>query len=66
MLCMITGPAVAAERVLYVVDALLSGQWRVLADALKHLILPGVTLALANVAIITRITRSSLLECRVQ
>jgi len=47
---------------LYLVDSLLTGQWRVLADALKHLILPGVTLALANIAIITRITRSSLLE----
>ncbi len=31
-------------------------------DTVKHLILPGFTLALANIAIITRMTRSSLLE----
>ena len=47
---------------LYLVDSLLTGQWAVFLDALKHLILPGVTLALANIAIITRMTRSSLLE----
>jgi peptide/nickel transport system permease protein len=47
---------------LYLVDSLLTGQWTVFLDALKHLILPGVTLALANIAIITRMTRSSLLE----
>jgi peptide/nickel transport system permease protein len=47
---------------LFLIDSLLAGQWDVFLDALKHLILPGVTLALANIAIITRMTRSSLLE----
>lgn len=51
---------------MYVLDSLLTGQWKVSLDALKHLILPGVTLALANIAIITRITRSTLLEVMYQ
>jgi len=47
---------------LYLADSLLAGQWSVFLDALKHLILPGFTLALANIAIVMRMTRSSLLE----
>ncbi len=47
---------------LYLADSLLVGQGSVFLDALKHLILPGFTLAFANIAIITRMTRSSLLE----
>jgi peptide/nickel transport system permease protein len=47
---------------LFLIDSLLGGQWNVFLDALKHLVLPGVTLALANIAIIARMTRSSLLE----
>ncbi|MCX5918692.1 MAG: ABC transporter permease [Deltaproteobacteria bacterium] len=47
---------------LYLADSLLAGQGSVFLDALKHLILPGFTLALANIAIVTRMTRSSLLE----
>jgi peptide/nickel transport system permease protein len=47
---------------LFLIDSLLAGRWDVFFDALKHLVLPGVTLALANIAIIARMTRSSLLE----
>lgn len=47
---------------LYLIDSLLTGQWAVFLDTVKHLILPGFTLALANIGIITRMTRSSLLE----
>jgi peptide/nickel transport system permease protein len=47
---------------LFLIDSLLAGQGSVFLDALKHLILPGFTLALANIAIIMRMTRSSLLE----
>ncbi|GAB4537492.1 MAG: ABC transporter permease [Anaerolineae bacterium] len=47
---------------LFLIDSALAGQWDVFLDALRHLILPGITLALANIAIITRMTRSSLLE----
>jgi peptide/nickel transport system permease protein len=47
---------------MYTLNALLSLQWNVLADALRHLILPAVALGTIPLAIIARITRSSLLE----
>jgi peptide/nickel transport system permease protein len=47
---------------MYVVNGLLSLQWNVLGDALRHLILPAVALGTIPLAIIARITRSSLLE----
>lgn len=47
---------------MYTVNGLLSLQWNVLADALRHLILPAVALGTIPLAIIARITRSSLLE----
>ena len=43
-------------------NALVTGQWPVLVDALRHLILPAITLGTIPLAIITRITRSSLLD----
>jgi peptide/nickel transport system permease protein len=43
-------------------NSLITGQWKVLDDALKHLILPAVALSTIPMAIIARITRSSLLE----
>jgi peptide/nickel transport system permease protein len=43
-------------------DALLHGAWAVASDAFLHLILPSVTLALAIVAGMIRILRSSMLE----
>jgi peptide/nickel transport system permease protein len=45
-----------------IVDALMQGQWRALGDALRHLILPAVALATIPLAVITRMTRASLLE----
>jgi peptide/nickel transport system permease protein len=47
---------------MYTVDALLAGQWDVLWDAVKHLILPAVTLAIGPVASVTRLTRAGMLE----
>lgn len=47
---------------LYVFNALITGNWRVLIDAVRHLILPAVALATIPLALIARITRSSLLE----
>jgi peptide/nickel transport system permease protein len=44
------------------VDALLSGDWAVLGDALSHLILPAMVLGYYSAALITRMTRGSLLE----
>jgi peptide/nickel transport system permease protein len=47
---------------MYVFNALVTGQWAALADALKHLILPAVAVGTIPLAIIARMTRSSLLE----
>jgi peptide/nickel transport system permease protein len=47
---------------LLTVDALLNLNLPVFADALRHLALPGITLAFAIWALLTRIMRSSLLE----
>ncbi|GAA5512106.1 dipeptide transport system permease protein DppB [Deinococcus carri] len=46
----------------YVLDALLRGQPAAAWDALRHLILPAIALGSIPLAIIARITRSSLLE----
>ncbi|MBE2236269.1 MAG: ABC transporter permease [Caldilineaceae bacterium] len=47
---------------LYTVDALLTGNWMVLANAAAHLILPAITLGLFSTAVLLRMTRSSMLE----
>ena len=47
---------------LYTVDALLSGQLDVLGSALQHLILPACVLAAYNIGLLTRFTRSAVLE----
>ena len=47
---------------MYTIDALIAGQWATLGDALKHLILPALTLSFGLVASIARITHSSMLE----
>ena len=47
---------------LYVVDALISGQFDVMGNALQHLILPACVLAAYNVGLLTRFTRSAVLE----
>ncbi|SFI88161.1 ABC transporter permease [Thermoflavimicrobium dichotomicum] len=46
----------------YVIDTLIYGDTEVLWDVVKHLILPAVALATVPMAIIARITRSSMLE----
>ncbi len=47
---------------LYLLDAVLTGNWEALGNALRHLVLPAVTLSTVPLAIIARMTRSSLLE----
>ena len=47
---------------LYTVDAVLHGQFSLAWDALHHLILPALVLAAFNVSLITRYTRSAILE----
>lgn len=46
----------------YIIDALLSGDMAALKDAIHHLILPAVALGMYSMAIIARMTRSSMLE----
>ena len=47
---------------LYTVDALLAGEWATFSNALSHLILPALVLASYTMGLITRVTRSSMLE----
>ncbi len=47
---------------LYVFNSLITGQWAALKDVLTHLILPSMALATIPLAIIARMTRSSLLD----
>jgi peptide/nickel transport system permease protein len=46
----------------YIFNSIITGNWVVLADALKHLILPALALSTIPLAIIARMTRSSMLE----
>jgi peptide/nickel transport system permease protein len=43
-------------------NSLISGNWKVFLDALRHLILPAITVGTIPLAIIARMTRSSLLD----
>jgi peptide/nickel transport system permease protein len=47
---------------IYTFSALITGQWVAWVDAVRHLILPAIALGTIPLAIIARITRSSLLE----
>jgi len=47
---------------LYIFNSIITGNFRVLWDTLRHLILPSMALSTIPMAIIARMTRSSLLE----
>ncbi|HBE77786.1 MAG TPA: peptide ABC transporter permease [Firmicutes bacterium] len=47
---------------LYLVDSIVTGNWEAFWSALRHLILPGIALAAYSMAIIARMTRSTMLE----
>lgn len=47
---------------LFTVDSLIAGRFGTFADAVRHLVLPVVTLALAEVGLMARIVRTSMLE----
>lgn len=47
---------------MYLIDSIVTGNWTDFGDALTHIILPATALALLTFSIITRITRSSMLE----
>ncbi|WP_047980325.1 ABC transporter permease [Ornithinibacillus contaminans] len=46
----------------YLLDSILTGNWTAFWDVLTHLLMPGVALATIPMAIIARMTRSSMLE----
>ena len=47
---------------LYIIDTIIQGRFDQLGTVLKHLVLPGIALATIPLAIIARMTRSSMLE----
>jgi peptide/nickel transport system permease protein len=47
---------------MYTIDALLAGNWGLFVQALHHLVLPALVLAAFNVSLLTRFTRSAVLE----
>ncbi len=47
---------------LYLVDTALSGNWAAFKNAVAHLILPSIALGMQLLAILARVTRSSMLE----
>jgi peptide/nickel transport system permease protein len=46
----------------YLLDSLIAGQWGVFVDALKHIILPALTLGVPIIALTQRMTRAVLLD----
>lgn len=46
----------------FIIDALLAGDWLLFKDALVHLILPATVMALPEIAVTSRLMRSSMLE----
>ncbi|GEC92148.1 MULTISPECIES: ABC transporter permease [Brevibacillus] len=53
---------VEAITYFYILDTMIAGRWDQLWEVIKHLILPGIALGTIPMAIIARITRSSMLE----
>ncbi|HXX37091.1 MAG TPA: ABC transporter permease [bacterium] len=51
---------------LFVLDSVVAGNWRGLGDAVAHLAIPACALSTVPMAIIARITRSSLLDVMAQ
>ena len=47
---------------MYTLDSLLTGNWAALGSSLRHLVLPGLVLASVYLGLVTRMTRSSMLE----
>ncbi len=46
----------------YIFNSIITGNWTVLSDGIRHLILPAIALATIPLAIIARMTRSAMLE----
>ncbi len=56
------GAAMTSVTGLYLVDSLISGNFNAFMDALKHLLLPAFSLATVSLALVVRVTRSSMLD----
>ena len=59
------GPQVERPEVVtgfYTLDSLIAGELETFRDALSHLLLPGLVLASSIMGLVTRVTRSSMLE----
>jgi peptide/nickel transport system permease protein len=46
----------------YIIDSIIAGDWAALKDTLSHLVLPATALSTIPLAIVARMTRSSMLE----
>ena len=46
----------------YILDSIITGNFKAFIDVLRHLVLPGFTMATIPMAFIARVTRSSMLE----
>jgi peptide/nickel transport system permease protein len=46
----------------YTIDAAVAGQWATFRSAVSHLVLPGLVLASSIMGLVTRVTRSSMLD----
>ena len=46
----------------YVLDAIITANWEAFVDCIKHLILPAIALGSIPLAVVTRITRASVLD----
>lgn len=47
---------------LYIMDSIITGNWEVLKDAMRHILLPAMTLGAELLAIVARVSRSSMVE----
>lgn len=58
----VMSPAFTQYTGLMTVDSILNGRFDILLDALRHLVLPVITLSYLSWALLLRVTRSSMLE----
>jgi peptide/nickel transport system permease protein len=58
----VLSPAFHRYTQLNTVDTLLNGRFDIFVDALRHIVLPVITLSYLNWALLLRVTRSSMLE----
>lgn len=58
----VNSPGFAQITGMYTFDALINGRFDIFLDALRHLVLPALTLSYVNWALILRVVRSSMLE----